>query len=208
MNIFVMASGTATRFNGISKQLLPLNFDHTFLSRQMTQCIPHQPTIVTHNEEIILYADYHDYPHIAPADSSTVCNSILSTSHLWDERTIILLGDVIYSNKVMQQILTSQEPLMFFGDQWELFALSFDFSQHDQICESLKAGSHHRFGKLRYAYRAYSKLSLDHHDTSKTLTLDPNMQYTDCWITRDCDSPSVYVNIQNELISTHVLETQ
>ena len=208
MNIFIMAAGLATRFNGVCKQLLPIGDNQTILSRQVSQVILHDPCIVSHNQEIVDYAYSNGLMTIIPASHDTLCNSILSTQYRWKDRVVILLGDVIYSHRVMHAILTEEFPINFFGDEHEMFALAFSTSEIHRIVPALQEGSRHPFGKLRYAYRAFSSTPWNQNESVKQLRDDPYFHYVDCWITRDCDSMDAYNNIRHELIDKHILETQ
>ena len=203
-----MCAGRATRFGDICKQLLPIGSDGTILDRQLEQTNEYSPYIVTYTQEISDHVLERGVTVLIPSSHETLCDSILSTQYRWTDRVIILLGDVIYSNKVMQDILTETDPLMFFGDQYEMFALSFSTGSHPEIISALSEGSIHPFGKLRYAYRAFINAPWDCGDKATLLRADPNFHYVSCWITRDCDSPSLYENIKRQLVKTHILETK
>ena len=75
MNIFIMAAGLATRFNGVCKQLLPIGNNQTILSRQVSQVILHDPCIVSHNQEIVDYAYSNSLMTIIPVTSRDACDS-------------------------------------------------------------------------------------------------------------------------------------
>jgi len=207
-SIFIMCAGLATRFNGICKQLLPLNDDQTILDRILEQTSEYKPFVVTHNQDILDLVYTRGITTILPASYETLCNSILSTQHRWTDRVIILLGDVVYSNRVMQDILTETDPLMFFGDEYEMYALTFSTESRPEIISALTEGATHPFGKLRYAYRSFANTSWKINETPDQLRADPHFHYVNCWVTRDCDSPGQYNNIIRELVNRHILEKE
>ena len=69
---------------------------------------------------------------------------IYSSSHLWsDERTIIVFGDVYFTDKAVQTIMSNNDPYKFFirkgpskytgKGHKEIFALAFDGSMNEKI---------------------------------------------------------------------------
>ena len=203
-----MCAGLATRFNGICKQLLPINNNQTILDRTLEQTDKYSPYIVTRNQEILEHVFAHNVTTILPTSYKTLCNSILSTQYRWTDRVIILLGDVIYSNRVIQEIASETDPLMFFGDEYEMYALSFSIESRPKIISALSEGATHPFGKLHHAYRSFANTPWDRNETPKQLRADPNFHYVGCWITRDCDSPGHYENIKRELLAKHTLDSE
>ena len=90
----VLCAGDAVRMNGVTKQLLPIG-KTTILGRILHQMYRYEQSVivVTHDPEIgALHNQVHN-----PENRATTCETLLSSSHLWDDRTIVLLGDVIYS---------------------------------------------------------------------------------------------------------------
>jgi hypothetical protein len=69
---------------------------------------------------------------------------IYSSSHLWsDERTIIVFGDVYFTDEAVKKIMSNQDPYKFFMRKGpskytgkghkEIFALAFDGSMNEKI---------------------------------------------------------------------------
>ena len=79
--------------------------------------------------------DVCDVSGFEPSSAEFLVNTLLSTRHLWDRETIVLLGDVFYTRRAMRKIVASKEPVAFFGrpgpsalarcDHGELFGLRF-----------------------------------------------------------------------------------
>ncbi|MDV7341014.1 NTP transferase domain-containing protein [Terasakiella sp. A23] len=102
----------------------------------------------------------------SPADHLWIVETLKSSESLWAERTIILLGDVYYSEAAMAQIVGNSEEVTFFGREGpspitlsssgELFALSFQSSFQrrlkvilSEVIEKAKQG---KWGKLWDVY--------------------------------------------------------
>jgi hypothetical protein len=206
-SVFIMCNGQAQRFDGEIKQLLPIG-STTILGRILTQLssMGCNTTVVTHHQEII-DAVPDDINYLLTEPTPNVCESILKVTSAWTENNVILLGDVIYSNIVLQNILNHRR-LMFFGDLWETYALTFPIENHQQLSTALNNSSLHMMGKLRHAYYSFCNLRFNRSETVTLLRSDPHFKYIDCWITRDCDLPSQYENIQRELVQRGVLDRE
>ena len=204
--IFIMCAGPPRIINGTCTQLLPLNKGETFLSRQLKQTKGYSRHIVTSTPEIKDFAIKHNVPVIKPESERSACNSILSTKHLWTDRVVILLGDVIFANKVMKKILNHTDRVMFSGDQYESYALSFSIDASDEIISALSQGAERWSGCLRYACRFWGGRSWRINESVEELRADPAFFYTGGTHTRDCDSPTIYANIIREEVLTNRLD--
>lgn len=123
--------------------------------------------VVTQNDKIIDSVD-KDVVIIKLPNSKSLADSILSSRKKWTGRTIILLGDVFFSNQCLNKILACKDTLKFFGidrhdnmefckiKRCELYAFSFDSSSQDFIERRLTINStlaHFRdYGSLRFPY--------------------------------------------------------
>jgi hypothetical protein len=180
----ILAAGEAVRFNGTLKQLLPVG-DKTIITRMLVQLRERhtRAIIVTHKGAIsCCHSRFHD-----PENHDTVCDSLLSTDHLWDDRTIVLLGDVVYSENVMDMIVNCHSPIRVFGNTWEIFALVFDKSVHTKVKKHLRIARKHKLGKLRYFYRSYCGFDLDVEEIESEPPECDVFHYVRDW-TRDVDS--------------------
>lgn len=197
----VLCAGDAVRMNGVKKQLLSIG-KTTILERILDQMyeFEQRTILVTHDQEIALL---HDRVY-NPENRRTTCETLLSTSHLWDSRTIVLLGDVIYSGEIMGEIVNCHEPLKVFGNSAEIFAVVFDAKIHNTMKLFLHKGSNLFPGKLRCFFHAYCDF-----EPGKGIAepLDNNEVFfrTHDW-TRDVDSPYEYDRTQLELVDTRVIE--
>lgn len=194
----ILAAGEAARMNGTLKQLLPIG-NTTILGRILSQLKMHQTRsiVVTHQSAI---AGYHHRFH-NPENRNTVCDTLLSTSHLWDDRTIVLLGDVVYSDYVMGLIMNSVDLIRVFGNTWEIFAVVFDKKNHAKVKTALRKGSTHRRGKLRYFYHAYCGFEMGCQEVETEPLEEDVFFYVRDW-TRDIDTAHHYDRLEIEIVKT------
>jgi len=203
LKVFILCAGEARRFGGTLKQLLKLG-DTCILGRQLTQLNERgiSPTVVTLNPEIKGYSEQFDATVISPPlQTLTTCDTILFTAPYWDEHTIILLGDVIYSNRILDEILTLEGDIRAFGHKFEMFALSFHQPVYDKVLAALRRGTRHPFGKVRHFYHEYINIPVD---TPWKPGIPPEEEiayYVNCNITRDVDSLDFYQTAIHELIT-------
>lgn len=194
----ILAAGEARRMNGELKQLLPMG-NTTILGRILTQLKERQQRaiLVTHNSAI---ADYHHRVH-NPVKRDTVCDSLLSTAHLWDNRTVVLLGDVVYSSDTFDHIMNCKDRIRVFGNTAEIFAIVFNSQHHGKIRAALRKASKHRLGKLRYFYRYYCGLPVDMKERRGNPPEERVFYRIHDW-TRDVDTPYHYERLLVELVKT------
>ena len=162
MKVFILAAGKSSRISRITgqtiKPLLPISDGgESIIARTVRQCHSrhHTPTIVTRGEIASSFSHLPADIFISPSHATT-CNTLLSTSNLWDDdRTVILLGDTVYARDAMDMIFSSCDPFLILGDEFEIYALSFGSRSYEKIKIAAETGSEHIFGKLRYLARAY-----------------------------------------------------
>lgn len=200
----ILAAGEAKRFNLGCKQLLNLN-EETVIERIIRQVHSrgYVPMTVTHKEELKQISQNHFHPK----NHSVTCETLLSTIPMWSERTVVLLGDVIYSASVMDSIFNEKSPIRVWGNTFEIFAISFTKETWPRVIDCLQIAKKHRLGKLRYFYRAYIKQPLD----CKEIEGKPLDGKVFCYIgwedyTGDIDTPLEYSNFINQVIKTNRLD--
>lgn len=67
--------------------------------------------------------------------------TLAATKELWEERVIILHGDVVFSERAMDAIVASQEPFTFIGIGTQLHAEAFVFTDHVLVLKAAKAAT-------------------------------------------------------------------
>lgn len=206
--VIILAAGKSTRFNGVIKQLLPIGRD-TILGRMIKQC--HllgydDPTIMVRSvADSIKYMDYTTHPYIAEKHDTT-CDTILSSQPLWGDRTIVLLGDVIYSPEVINSIFKYTGEFSVWGNSWEIFAMSFSRKVWYDLIVALEKGSKYKLGKIRYMYKYYIGIEPDKKEIDGTPP-GPHFVYTHDW-TRDIDMQQEYSDTILQLVNTHILDNK
>ncbi len=172
----ILAAGRGERWNDylhIPKQLLPIG-DEPLLHRTVRLLRHHHISnivIVAHDPALsVAGVDFFE-----PEQSEWVLETLCTTRSLWRDRTLILLGDVFYSERAMRKIVRFDGRMRFFGrrgpsrftrGRWqEIFAISFNQlaaeTLFDAAGQALTFVHHEGRGKLWDAYRVLAGFPLD-----------------------------------------------
>ncbi len=175
MIVLILAAGEQTRWgdNGRPKQLVDIGGE-PLLVRLVRQCRErgHEPVVVTHDDRLKL-----SQRTFAPAARRWVVETLLFTRELWEPRTVVLLGDVVFTEEAIDKVLACRSPMQVFGRKelrwrlvgryYEIFALSFDRACHQRIGWTLDKSIEEALrrpgplaGKLRTFYEVYCGLDL------------------------------------------------
>ncbi len=178
MTVLILCAGDSKRFSweGRSKHRL-IVYGEELLTRMVRQCSERgeKSTIVTHRPEILRGLFDYDYSLFIPQHREYTCDTLRSTHPLWgNERVTVLLGDVIYSDELIDEILSNQKPIMFWGRSAlvrEIYSLSF--TDRSEITRGLgdvmgrvSEGYH---GQLWQLFYSLNDLSPDCHPNSLPL---------------------------------------
>ena len=201
--VLILAAGNAIRFDGVHKQLLSLG-NETILERIVRQAKARSdddPVVITRWDDVreatpVFYS---------PSDYKTTCNTILSTFELWNDRTIVLLGDVMYTKTTMDAIFADNRELVFFGNMFEIYALSFKKTAWHSLTKALEAGSKHRLGKIRYCYRSVMNYPLEREKYVPSDYNDKYWHYIDDYTT-DVDTRFEYLELLRNVVNRNVLD--
>lgn len=199
--IIILCAGEATRWNnylGVPKQLIKIGGE-SLLERTVKLCHYkdlHNIHIVSYDNRLKVKACHF----FKPDKNQWIVETLLSTQPLWNEKTIILLGDVFFTKDAIATIVGSDDCIHMYGryeasrytfTRWgEIFALSFGrndwskvVSDAEAICVLAKASGR---GKLWDLYRSMAGFSLDQPlvETSMFVSIH---DFTD-----DIDSPKEY----------------
>lgn len=193
--ILILAAGQAHRYNGKIKQLLPIG-STTIIGRIVAQCREHdhEPFIIAHELALLSESKFG----LSPTNSATTCNSLLSTRDLWRGQMIVLLGDVYYSDDLIDRII-HHRGVRVWGCTAEIYALSFDEPSYDRVAVSLEAASKYRFGKLRYFYKHYCDLDMDCEERVGHPPENKVFHYVNDGVTQDVDSEREYLALLDKL---------
>lgn len=204
--VLILAAGEAKRMKGASKQLLPVK-NETIIARIIRQVRTRggAPWVVTLNPEIIRAVHKEGSFVFKPREQQSTCATFVSTYWVWEERTIILLGDVIYSKALMDRIFACDDPIRVFGNAWEIFAISFSGELKEKIADTLDSVKDVFPGKLRTFYKVYCGFEVDTPETEGEYLEDVVFALTEDW-SRDVDSLEEFANMQKELVNCNVLD--
>jgi hypothetical protein len=185
----IMAAGDNTRWNGrIPKQLAEIG-GQPLIQRTYRQASLYRgsPIIVTHNPAIKAL----ELNCFEPQFRRWIVETLLSTRQLWQERTAVLLGDVIYSDYTMRLLLANRDPLAVYGFKWEIVGLSFDSEAWGDVILALENAKHNAEkggrGKLWEFYRSYCHIPLEATDYVECSVFNEVEDYTN-----DIDSMQEY----------------
>jgi hypothetical protein len=156
--ILILASGHAVRWEKSHlKQLAPV-YGKPIIEHILDRAPA--ATVVTRHYRLM------KYPHIIPSQRNFVLETLLSTHSVWAERTIVLLGDTIYSQQDMKKVMDFKGDFAVFGSksQVEIFALSFTRKMHAELIKHLVIALHDAYtggrGKLWEMYHSYAGMPL------------------------------------------------
>lgn len=154
--VLIPAAGESERWHGeCPKQLVDIAGE-PLLKRTLRQleALGQSATVVTHKSEIEAAArDCH-----RPQERRWLAETVLSTHRLWGDRTVILLGDVVWADEALRHIVTADCSPRVYGNYNEIYAIAFDRGDWERVVQALKrakedaeAGGR---GKLWQFYRA------------------------------------------------------
>lgn len=195
--ILIMAAGEVGRWKGASpKELVPIAGEPLVVRtiRQLGERGEGRPVVVTHKPEIQRLVHRFFIPHARRWWPET----LLSTKELWRGCVVILQGDVVYSDRVLDMVL-AERGLRVFGTlygKWETFALTFGSEHPDRIekaaCEVIRHGEGGRRALLWEVYRALCGIPLSALRTfEKTVWKDVKEGALEEW-TNDFDTVEGY----------------
>lgn len=206
MNALILAAGEGTRHPMNLKQLLMIKKE-TIIGRIIRQCRNRdcEPWIVTHKREIGKIAKHLKINIFYPYERRWIVETLYSTRTMWEGKTIVLLGDVIYSKETMDLIFNSINRFCWFGNQAESFAIIFIEKIVDRIRQSClnvidKNYPHHQ-GTLRQLMFDYTQLNEDILFASE----NPNIKRIEDY-TRDIDCKEDYANFNCEVLMASRLD--
>jgi len=189
MNL-ILAAGTQTRWNagdivGLPKIKQLVDID----GETLIENIQHKfkdSIVVTNDKDIISKSQ----KYFNPEQPTPTIGCLFSTRDLWEEWTVILLGDTLYGRNTKKLIARQKEPIMFYGDKGEIYAIKFHISISylvvfaiNQIVSSPNFDV--RYGKLWNLYRQMNGFDFREHLIGDYFTI-----VTDC---QDFDNKEQYL---------------
>ncbi len=162
--VLILAAGEQARWEGDTpKQLLEVHGE-PLISRiqRQVRMRRHAAFIITHHPQITVLAERA----INPRRRRWVAETLRSTEYMWTKRVIVLLGDVLYSKALMDEIIAYNGDLCFWGNLQEIYALSFNDEMVTQLFTAIDKAVHHAEysggpGKLRKVFQALVGFDFD-----------------------------------------------
>lgn len=202
--VIILCAGDGTRWNnylGVPKQLIPINKEPLLNRTVRLLCDSGYDDIAIIAHDNRLNLDGCDF--ITPPRSRWTVETLLSTHSLWEERTLVLLGDVFYTKQALATIVSPRRSVQVYGrfgaslftftQYGELFAISFDENNHHKIKKHLMKACSHALsggrGKLWEFYRSLAGFPLNEHKREEKIFTSIHD------LTDDIDSPKEYHKI-------------
>ncbi len=174
MITLILAAGTQERWQidnptDTPKQLLDIGgtplLERTL--KQLERLSAGPVKVITHRDDLPGEA-------WSPSCSATILDTLRSTHSLWSDVTVVLLGDVVYSNFALATVYGCTQPVTFFGRDelrfrplgkyYELFALRFTYDSGRILMQTLqtpKLLEPNPKLKLRHLYEIFAGLPPD-----------------------------------------------
>ncbi len=144
MKIYILAQGKGSRWEGENlpseyKQLMPMGNGELLVHRTIRQIAdaPNGVTLIAPGDFLLYnipkWVDFRSFHE----PTGCILEGICRTKKEWEgHRVTFLLGDVVYSNRMMQEIFSNNDTVSFFGREGanvfigkeakEIFAFSFN----------------------------------------------------------------------------------
>ncbi len=206
MTVIILAAGEQERWDvsGGLKQLVSIGKEAviTRIQRQVKQRGA-TATVATHKREIALCAEESYYP----TEHRWISETLKSTYPIWSVKNIILLGDVIYSKRCMDDIFAYDGDIRFWGNEHEVFALGFSLTVEDKLLKAIEKvlayAEKTNTGTMRKLFFAYVGHPIDENNYKHAYfqVIDPVNDYTN-----DIDSEQERYNFMKEVVHTRRLD--
>lgn len=142
--VIILAAGQGDRWQApVPKQLVDIG-GRPLIARTIEQArnvFGAEPKIFATEAEIVKQGY-----GIVPDQHGRLVDTLLSSKDHWENKVIVLLGDVYYSDELMVKINNCNNQTLFFGRLLEIYALAFN--DHDLIRQSIRNISDLEGGKL------------------------------------------------------------
>lgn len=140
-SVFILAAGNGSRFEGVTKQMLPIDGE-PIIRRTIRLVREHDPTIpiyIATWNPVLKFDDVLIVDTVKPTRCLT--DTILFTEPWWTQTNVFLLGDVIYYPGSMAKILDSRRMKIYGSTSCdgkpysERFAFTFQKCDHNLVMD-------------------------------------------------------------------------
>ena len=202
--VVILCAGDASRWGdylGVPKQLVTFNGESLLhrTERLLRKKGCHDITVISHDDRLRL----ETCSFFRPERFQCTTETFLSTRSLWGEMTLVLLGDVFYTQNAIERIVSYTNGIHVFGrpggnlftgsPYGEIFAFSFArdcademLENAERVCVDAKEGGR---GKIWELYRSLAGFSLAESRTEREIFVSIH-DFTD-----DVDSPEEYERV-------------
>lgn len=171
-HVFILAAGSRERWEyPYPKQLADVG-PETCLARLIRQITARdgKPYVVTHDIMLHNAASYLGATVLYPNMHRVTCETLLSTSRIWQSPMLVIVGSSVFTKAAMDRIFIDV-PLRFFGNAVSLMGMAFDRSQFEVMEAALRKvldlrehpeGKQRNDGNLWNLYRVMSGFPINH----------------------------------------------
>ncbi len=129
MKVFSLCAGEQVRFTKVyfpPKQTIMVGGE-MLIERQTRQVRErgHLISVVGNDQLLLSLVENFGYHFFVPTKRRFIVETLLATREEWKGQTIILLGDVFYTEATLDRIFSIKYPIAFFGDSQEVYAITF-----------------------------------------------------------------------------------
>ena len=176
--VLILCAGESTRWANyldVPKQLISFNGES--LMNRMVRLLHNKGfydvVVISHDERLRL----SNCGFFKPSKHRLTVETLLSTRSLWTDKTLILLGDVFFTEKAINTITNSDQGIHVYGRpgasrytfslHGEIFAISFEQNSWDRVVAHTENARRDAEmggrGKLWELYRSFAGYSLNEH---------------------------------------------
>lgn len=176
--VLILAAGGGERWNGPKfKSMFEAEDDEPNIVRTVRMCkelLDKDAIVVTHVQQDILHVSAEHFTVFCIPSYWSICSTLLSTKPLWAKTTIVLLGDVHYSEWTLKRLLAGDENL-FIGSRTDLYALRLDGNDPelpkclDKVIARARSLSNPHRAKLWALYRLMHGAAFDSEENMQPL---------------------------------------
>jgi len=135
IQVFILAAGDNSRWNGQIKHLQNINGE-PLLKRTLRQLEGYKVTVITHRKAIVDVSPIcFEIKDREPGHIYKLLADMLLTKELWhkSERTVFLLGDVVFTDEALALCMASDKSIEFFQSIDETFAITFTNTMYRRV---------------------------------------------------------------------------
>jgi hypothetical protein len=151
--VYIMAGGIEDKWGHGSSRYTINVYGQALLLRTVKQFKEVDSICVVSNNPDVISLLKDNGVKVLKNVKNSVVSSIYANIRGGYDRYSILLGDVLYSNSAVQRVLYCNADYRFFGNKFDIFALSFNSEFFDEVVSSLHITANNTKGNMWNLYR-------------------------------------------------------